>query len=114
MLQPTWSQAGASLLSQLRAAVAMGEEGSGAAVAPAPPVPPPSPPSPLRITGVAGAPLSQRWRGLLAARPRTPRWLVSTHWPEQLAEPRLACAVGVVAGVVGTGVCQMLARAGSR
>ena len=111
MLQPTWSQAGASLLSQLRAAAAMGEEGSRAAVAPAPRLPPPSP---LRITGVAGAPLSKRWRGLLAARPRTPRWLVSTHWPEQLAEPRLACAVGVVAGVVGTGVCQMLARAGSR
>ena len=109
MPRPHSSQAGASLLLELRAVVAMGEEvGSKTPVALAPPLPPPSPPLLLRITGVAGAPLSQRWRGLLAAWPRAPRWLISIpHWPEQLAEPRLACAVGVVGGVLGTGVCQM-------
>ena len=96
----------------------MGEEGSEAPEAlaalegleaNAPPLPPPpAPPSPL--LGAAGAPLSRRWLGLLASRPSAPRWLVSTPWPEQLAEPRLACAVGVVAGVLGT----VLVRAGNR
>ncbi len=87
-----------------------GSEALEALEAAAPLLPPPSPPSPLHIIGAAGAPLSQGLRKLRASWPWPPRWLTSTPWPEQLAEPRLACAVGVVAGVLGT----VLVRAGSR